>query len=79
MQAVKKLIKQREAYNRKSVCISKIEEMRKNIDHYQHGEINSDIIQETWDYYVDLTGGNVNTGTVISAIEATFNKLISFK
>ena len=76
MQAVKKLIKQREAYNRKSVCISKIEEMEKSFESYKGKYVDGEIIQETWDYYEELTNGDVPTRAVVSDIDATFRRLV---
>ena len=76
LQAVRKLIKQREAYNERNVCISKIKEMEKSFESYKGKYVDGKIIQETWDYYEELTNGDVPTRAVVSDIDATFRRLV---
>ncbi len=77
IQAVNQLIKQRETYNKRSICIQKIESMIAELNTYQFnssGKEQDKMIQETWDYYVALTKGNVTTSIVVSDIKKTFSK-----
>lgn len=77
--AVRELIKKRETYNKRNICIEKTDNMIDTLKAHTISNANKDIIQETWDYYVELTKGNVTTGIVISDIKTTFGKFLTAK
>ena len=79
LQAVRKLIKQIEAYNKINFCINVVQVMIDKLEAHIIDSVNTEMVQDTWDYYVELTGGNVTTGIVLSDIKTTFSKFIIAK
>ena len=50
--------------------------MEKSFESYKGKYVDGKIIQETWDYYEELTNGDVPTRAVVSDIDATFRRLV---